>query len=99
MIFNPVTHQHEFSTSDYFSDCCSEVNAPNVVYGSRGLDIREMETAWRDIISKGGTSFSPLSKNCAGVVSQVLKAGLEQSQLRHKVFGMFDGNHFIWTPK
>lgn len=99
IISNPVTHQHEFITSDYVSDCCSEGNAPNVVYGLRGLDIREVETAWRNIVSKGEALFSPLSKNCAGVVSRVLKAGLEQSQLRHKVLGMFDGNQFIWTPK
>lgn len=99
VIFNPVTHQHDFTTSNYRIDCSSEENAPNVVYGLRGLDIREMETAWRNIVSKGGASFSPLSKNCAGVVSRVLKAGLKLSQLRHKVFGVFDGNQFIWTPK
>lgn len=99
MIFNPVTHQHEFTSSDYFIDCYSEENTPHVVYGLRGLDVREMETAWRNIVSKGGASFSPLSKNCAVVVSRVLKAGLKHSQLRHKVFGMFDGDQFIWTPK
>lgn len=99
MIFNPFTHQHEFTTSNYESDCKSEESAPHVVYGLRGLDVREMETAWRNIVSKGGASFSPLSKNCADIVSRVLKAGLKQSQFRHKVFGIFDGNQFIWTPK
>ena len=96
---NPETQNYEFETSSYDMDCFSEENSPHVIYGLRGLDVREMQMAWHNIVSRENSSFSPLSKNCASIVSRVLKAGLTRSPLRHRVLGVFYGGQYIWTPK
>ncbi|AEX51247.1 hypothetical protein [Rahnella aquatilis] len=98
-LYNHKTHHFEFTTSDYESDFLSEEDCPHVIYGLRDFDTRSMLTTWEKIMSRGCPSFSPLSKNCAAIVSRVMKAGLKNHPLRHKVFGIFGGEQYIWTPK
>nr|WP_147243269.1 hypothetical protein [Rahnella aquatilis] len=98
-LFNHRAHQFEFATSNYDSDVLSEGNCPHVIYGLRDFDSRNMQIMWDKILNRGAPSFSPLSKNCATIVSRVMKAGLKNSPLRHKVFGLFGGEQYIWTPK
>ncbi|UNK62967.1 hypothetical protein [Buttiauxella ferragutiae] len=97
--FNNSTHKFEFFTSDYKSDVHDEADCPHVIYGLRDLNTYNMLKEWHKIKSSAIPSFSPLSKNCATVVSRVLKAGLKGSPLYHKAFGLFGGEQYIWTPK
>lgn len=98
-LFNHRAHRFEFTTSDYESDVSSEGDCPHVIFGLREFDSRNMQIMWDKIISGGAPSFSPLSKNCATIVSRVMKAGLKNSPLRQKVFGLFGGEQYVWTPK
>ncbi|QLK61715.1 hypothetical protein GE278_13425 [Enterobacteriaceae bacterium Kacie_13] len=87
-------------SAGYENDCESEGSEPDVIFGIKSLNELAMIQAWRDIChSKDSPSFRTLSKNCANIVGKVLKAGLVNSPLRHKLFGINDGNFYIPTPK
>ena len=84
----------------YEIDCEREACDPDVIYGIRSLDEVAMKRTWHDICySKDSPSFRTLSKNCANIVGRILKAGLINSPLRHKVFGVMDGDFYVSTPK
>lgn len=84
----------------YESDCEKEGSEPDVIYGIKSLNELSMTQAWYDIChSKETPSFRTLSKNCANILSRVLKAGLVNSPLRHRLFGLMDGDFYIPTPK
>lgn len=84
----------------YEEDCERERTVPDVIYGIKSLDERAMKESWHNILhSKDSPSFRTISKNCSNIVGRVIKAGLANSPLRHKLFGFMDGNFYIPTPK
>ncbi|RJT34367.1 hypothetical protein [Rahnella woolbedingensis] len=87
-------------STGYELDCEREACEPDVIYGLKSLDEAAMLQAWREIChSKASPSFQILSKNCANIVGRVLKSGLINSPLRHRVFGILDGDFYVFTPK
>lgn len=97
--FDRETNSMKYKTCGYTDDFLSEGNCPHVIYGLRTVNARDMENEWRQIVSKQNSSFIGINKNCASIVSRVLKAGLRNSLLKNRVFGVFGGDQYIWTPK
>jgi len=97
--FDKESNSLKYKTCSYTDDCLSEGNFPHVIYGLRTVNVHDMEAEWRKIVSKQKSSFIAINKNCASIVSRVLKAGLRNSLLKNRVFGVFGGEQYLWTPK
>lgn len=99
VIFKDTPGEYYCAGEKYSNDCYSEGGTPHVIYAVKNLDVEAMRKEWNSIINKEKSSFCVVSKNCAKIVSRVLKAGAKNSKDRGRMFGFFDGDYYIWTPK